>query len=70
MLKVHTSDSAQNGGVGHGCIITRIAGRRSAHRAFRESADPKLTVPLAVLGLLNSRRECAGRVVAVGCQFR
>jgi heme-degrading monooxygenase HmoA len=30
----------------HGCIITRIAGRRSAHRAFRQSADPKLTVPV------------------------
>ena len=34
----------------HGCIITRIAGRRSAHRAFRQSADPKLTVPLGSLG--------------------
>src|ERR1700730_14232465 len=29
----------------HGCIITRIAGHRSAHRAFRQSADAKVTVP-------------------------
>src|SRR6266446_6039799 len=28
------------------CIITRTAGHRSAHRAFRQSADAKLAVPL------------------------
>src|SRR5271165_6446044 len=30
----------------YGCIITRIAGHRSAHPAFRQSTDAKLTVPL------------------------
>ena len=33
----------------HGCIFTRIARRRSPHRAFRQSADPKLMVPFVPL---------------------
>src|SRR5689334_9029383 len=33
----------------YGCIITRITGRRSAHPAFRQSADAKLTVPLQII---------------------
>jgi hypothetical protein len=34
--------------VRYGCIITPLAGHRSAHPAFRQSADAKLTVPASL----------------------
>jgi hypothetical protein len=35
-------------------VITRIAGHRSAHRAFRQSVDVNLTVPCRVLPIAPS----------------